>query len=914
MDASDWAHLSRLLDEALDVSVEERTRWLEALGPEDAALKTRIAGLLALAASVHAGDFLGAIPELDPGAGDDREEPERSGATVGPYRLLRELGHGGMGTVWLAERTDGLIRRAVALKLPRAAGPRAALRERMARERDILAGLTHPNIARLYDAGLTAEGRPYLALEYVEGHAVDEYCRDRGLDIPARLRVFLQVAHAVAYAHAKLVVHRDLKPSNILVTADGQVRLLDFGIAKMLEGRATSQTALTDFAGRPHTPAYASPEQIAGEPLSVASDVYSLGVVLFELLTGARPYRPRRDTPGALEEAILESEAGPPSAAASDTSIRRALHGDLDTIVLTALKKQPDQRYATVNAFADDLERFLDGRPVLARPDSRVYRLKKFVARNRVATAAAAGTLIAIIAGAGIASWQAYEARVQRNLAVRERIRADAEAEAARREARIARGNAHLTDYMTADLAIGRSTTDIEQQLERATAMVRQLYKDDQVVTVKLLFGIAGRYRQLGRVDRHRQLAGEVEGMAEAVGDEDALMQLRCWRARDLSQTGKAADARELMDRTLARLRSHVPLPVGLLNACLTDDSAIARAAGDSVRAVASIEEVRRLEEAAGIVRTDTHTDTLLSLSRTYALAGRYRDAAQSAARSVELREEIGRADTPGMMNMKMVRAAILRDGGQPNQAVAILEAELARHVARGGSPASVPALDYETGLTLVRLGRAVDALPVLARADASARQRNDAALVRAVSVARVLAWTDGGDVREATAFLKKSEPLYAQQRADRQYSSRLFLFAKAHVALASGNLAGASSAIEEARAVLDSVRNTDDPAWRFVHVAEARLALAQRRYDEAQRSADAALRLSQQQAIDPRASVFVGEDLALRAQAFQALGDITRAREDAQAAMAHFAAVASTKHPLFEIARIAAQSQVEGR
>src|SRR6185436_14101596 len=326
------------------------------------------------------------------------------GDLVGPYRLVRELGAGGMGAVWLAERADGLIQRSIALKLPHLVTPRRAeLAERMAREREILAALDHRNIAKLFDAGLTAEGQPYLALEYVEGVPIDQYVRGAGdaaaLPLEQRLRLFLQVAHAVAYAHGKLVVHRDLKPANILVTANGGVRLLDFGIAKLLDDGEARATQLTRLSGGAFTPEYASPEQILGEPLTVASDVYSLGVVLYELLTGTRPYRLKRDSLGALEEAILQAAPARPSEIAPP-ELRKALRGDLDTIVPKALKKNPAQRYATVNAFAEDLACYLQDRPVQARPDSSTYVLRKFVARNRLAVGASAATLLVIVASA----------------------------------------------------------------------------------------------------------------------------------------------------------------------------------------------------------------------------------------------------------------------------------------------------------------------------------------------------------------------------------------------------------------------------------------------------------------------------------------------------------------------------------
>src|SRR5262245_8026736 len=238
-DPAGWETLNRLLDEALELPAPEIESWLESLAPEHAGLKPRIRQLLSHAALVETGDFLNTLPKLDLGTDDLRDVPvraEQPGDVVGAYRLLRELGSGGMGVVWLAERTDGMIARPVALKLPHGAWKHTGLAERMARERSILATLSHPNIAHLYDAGVTAAGQPYLAIEYVEGQRLDVYCRERSLDVRSRLGLFAQVARAVAYAHGKLVVHRDLKPANILVNDEGQVRLLDFGLAKLLEG------------------------------------------------------------------------------------------------------------------------------------------------------------------------------------------------------------------------------------------------------------------------------------------------------------------------------------------------------------------------------------------------------------------------------------------------------------------------------------------------------------------------------------------------------------------------------------------------------------------------------------------------------------------------------------------------------
>jgi serine/threonine-protein kinase len=420
-DAPSPSALSRLLDEALELPPDERKAWIDALAPPFEDLKPRLRALLARADEVRSHDFLGTLARFEVEENDLEASPpgpkRAPGDIVGPYRLIEPLGVGGMGAVWLAERTDGFVDRPVALKLPHAERLATGLAERMARERKILAALAHPNIARLYDAGLTAEGQPYLAIEHVDGRRIDTYCNERSLGVAQRITLFLQVATAVAHAHAKLIVHRDLKPANILVTADGQVRLLDFGIAKILEEGAAGESELTRFSGRALTLEYASPEQITNEPITIASDVYSLGVVLYELLTGARPYRLRRQTRGALEEAILQDDPQPPTLVAASPEVRRALRGDLDTIILKALRKHPEDRYATVNAFVDDLERHRSGLPVSARPDGAWYRLRKFIGRNRLSVAAAATVLAAIITGSVLVAWQARVALAEKERA-----------------------------------------------------------------------------------------------------------------------------------------------------------------------------------------------------------------------------------------------------------------------------------------------------------------------------------------------------------------------------------------------------------------------------------------------------------------------------------------------------------------
>jgi serine/threonine protein kinase/TolB-like protein/Tfp pilus assembly protein PilF len=407
------ALMSRLLDEALPLDEAGRRRWLQTLSPEYEEFFPALRQAL-LPEFDQPSDWKRFVTLLDSGIGDEHAGRAATGlqpgARVGPYELIRLLGAGGMAEVWLAKRADGVFKREVALKLPALTRVRRDLEQRFARERDILAGLEHPHIARLYDAGFDPGGLPYLSMEYVQGELLTDWCDAQHLDVRERLRLFLQVLEAVQYAHERHVIHRDLKPSNILVTNAGQVRLLDFGVATLLDNDETaSQTPLTAVYGHALTPVYASPELVRGDPVDAKSDIYSLGVVLFEILTGDRPYRLNaRASSGALEQAIAAAEVSRPSTqlsqeaciarATTHEQLTRQLRGDLDLIVLKALAKDPQARYTSAAAMADDLQRYLDGKPITAQPPRWSYRLGKFVRRNRLVVSVTAAAVIVVLA------------------------------------------------------------------------------------------------------------------------------------------------------------------------------------------------------------------------------------------------------------------------------------------------------------------------------------------------------------------------------------------------------------------------------------------------------------------------------------------------------------------------------------
>lgn len=410
MDPVRWTRLKQIVGEAIELPSEDRDAFLAAACGDDAALAAEARSLLAY------DDESGQL--LDDGAAALIAENEPlAGLTLGPWRLEEEIGHGGMGTVHRAERIDGAYRQEVAVKVIRRGMDTEQVLRRFRVERQILASLGHPNIARLLDGGALPDGRPYLVMEHVDGRRIDRYCADEHLDPAARLRLFLQVCAAVSFAHQRLVVHRDLKPGNVLVDRDGNPKLLDFGIAKLLgaEGDGAEGPA-TETIARPMTPEYASPEQISGDPVTTATDVYALGVLLYELLTGQRPHSATGSRPQALLDAIRQTDPVRPSHAAP-ADVRRRLQGDLDVILLTALRKEPERRYPSVEAFAADIRRHLEGLPVLARRDSWSYRASRFLSRNVVPVTAAALVAAALVTGTLVAWHQARVARAERALA-----------------------------------------------------------------------------------------------------------------------------------------------------------------------------------------------------------------------------------------------------------------------------------------------------------------------------------------------------------------------------------------------------------------------------------------------------------------------------------------------------------------
>ncbi len=607
--AAAWPQLNRLLDEALALEAAERDGWLAALPAEHGLLKDTLARLLDVRSGLETGDFLGTLPKLDAGVLGPFASSAEAGTAVGPWRLLREIGAGGMGSVWLAERADGAYQRQVALKLPRVDWA-PGLVERMARERDILATLEHPHIARLYDAGLDVQRRPWLALEHVRGLPIDQHARDKGLDVRQRVQLLLQVCEAVAYAHSRLVIHRDLKPSNILVTDDGRVKLLDFGIAKLVQGDKAEATALTAIAGRAMTRDYASPEQVRGEALTTASDIYSLGVVAYELLTGARPYQLRRGSAAELEDAIEQAAVPLASAAAAGPALRKALRGDIDAVLHLALKKTPAERYPTVAALREDLERHLLGQPLWAQPERWRQRLRRQLWRYRWALGVAAAAsltllgglyaqlavMLALTAGVVAALWQRQVALQQRDSARAERQRATQSAEQARAEAERAQRAQERADAVAQFLAelLGEAQADTPITAADLLARAEKLAQVEGASPAQraaVLMTLADMHASYSNMGKAGELLATAEQQAQSGQDDEQLGLVRIMRA---SVTARSA-APEAGRAALEQLATQYAAQPVVAHRALFALAYLAQNNNDAVAAVAWAEQAQQM-------------------------------------------------------------------------------------------------------------------------------------------------------------------------------------------------------------------------------------------------------------------------------------------------------------------------------
>jgi len=707
--ADRWGELSARFAELLELPPAERTARLAALA-DDAPLHAELISLLAAADDV--GDRFEQSASMP---ASDAPTPEALlGRRVGQYELVREIGQGGMGTVYEAHRADDQYRKRVAIKMVSLLGDRAQALARFQRERQLLARLEHRNIAALLDGGVTPEGEPYFIMEYVEGQPIDQWCTARHLGLRERLGLFRQVCAAVQYAHEHLVIHRDLKPGNILVAEDGTVKLLDFGIAKLADPTLLGGDDLTHTGVTPMTVAYASPEQLLGGEVTTASDIYSLGVVLYELVTGVRPFGPtargalvERGVPTAPSRAVTEEAA----ASEHDTAarLRRSLAGDVDSIILMALRPEAERRYRTAQQLGDDLQRHLGGLPVLAQPDTIGYRLGKFARRNRMAVAAAALAVVALVGGTVVSMRQAQVARAERDRAVLEQQRTAQVTQFFRdvlSAAKPQESGKGTTVVEAIDLVIPRidssfrSAPDLRAAIKNtlaSTLIDMGLYdrarplmldavrlQDSLGERVSLreradgLYNLAGLETEVGSPERAESLYRRSLVMYGKVPGIDSVEIYRGMNnlANAISEQGRVAEAAEVYAKVADRI------------AALRPDVSSAVALTNYATALATlgryVEAEPRLREAAAIfTRTRGPNDmrvanALQPLAGALLFQGKYAEADSVAQRAIAIYSATLGADNPGTLAAVRMRINILADAGRCREAVPLAEGVVA--------------------------------------------------------------------------------------------------------------------------------------------------------------------------------------------------------------------------------------------
>ena len=823
-DTRHWKRLDALLEIALSLPPEERDRWVETLPAEDAPLGPTLRQMLSRA-GIETDTFMDrpvGAETLDAAAGPREDRP---GDGVAGYRLVSVLGTGGMATVWAAERQDGSVQRRIALKLPRA-GWSPGLSERLKRECAILSTLEHPHIARLYDAGVTGEGRPYLAMELIEGVPIDTYCSRHALPVRARLDLFLQVARAIAFAHARLVVHRDLKPSNILVDAAGTVHVVDFGLAKVLDEGVDPRPHLTEAVGRHLTPAYASPEQIRGEPLTVATDVYSLGVVLYGLLTGKRPYEVKRDTPAALEEAIAEADVPPASSRVEARALKGALRGDLDTILAKALRKAPLERYATMEAFAADVERHLRAEPVLARPDSVLYVAGRFVRRHRVAVTAAALVGVATILGLGGTLYQA-------RLAAEQARRAEVERDKALRELNFAEATEEFMRYLLSEQASRPLPAAV--LLQRAEKAISEQYSYHPSVQARLHIIVGQLYAQLSEYARTEAQFREGRRLALVAGDADTAAYADCALGGLMMPQAKHKEAFALVDATIARLESEPDTGGVAREYCYQQRAAMNRQAG---RAEAAAADAAAALRAMGKPRPGQEQNrAFLRLYQAYPLikSGRFGEALANFDQSRQDMARIGRTNTSSGVYITSNYFSLLVHAGQIKRAEAVYK-EAVRGLANDSS-GLLGTLQMNNLSLLLWAGRNAEALALGQELAAARSAKGDKQGEGYARLWSAIAACNDGKVAQCESLLARAEENLQPVLTPTHPTTSILDTANAQLLLAKGETAKAAERLEAAVARMAGERSP------YLMRALSWLAIAQQAAGNAAAARDSAAR-----------------------------------------------------------------------
>jgi eukaryotic-like serine/threonine-protein kinase len=850
MDASRFARVEELFQAALDLPIEQREAFLQN-SESDPNLRADVARLLRRHADSDT--------TLRSAFAAAATIPDQALGQVGPYRVLSELGVGGMGTVLLAERMLGDTRQKVALKLIRGF-PTAQARERLARERSLLAELNHPNIARLVDAGETDDHVPYLAMEYVEGTALHAFCSTHGLNLRRRLRLFVQLCRAVQHAHQRLIVHRDIKPGNILVREGGTPVLLDFGIGKLIDATDRDETATRIF-----TPAYAAPEQIAGRAVTTATDIYGLGCVLYELLSGR-----------SLHEVNIGGRIPPPSATAIDTTQGRVLRGDLDTLVCKAMHEEPERRYASAQALADDIENYLSGKPLTAAPDNLSYRARKFILRHRIASIAA----IAVLALVGVFVWRLYSER-QRAL--------QAEAHAERESQSTRRSRDFLVSLFQAAApgeSLGHALT-ARELIDRGTQKLAEDLKDEPESAARVAMTIAEVYAALG--DPKAAIESGERALVLAAGDSPDRALLRAdillVLGSEYDNTERFDEARRTTEEALALREKYAPDDRTKIAMTLTDlgNAASRRGDYDAARAYfnRAIPEFEKLPDIEPVERANV----LRGLAEVDFNAGKLPESIRDAEQSLQALATLPEQSPERLEPWRVLARAKLAHGEAP-ASTAILEHALdIAHISLGENSTKVSNVENDLAVSLNSQGRYKEAIAHLEKSIAiDEKLRPDERAATAFSIinlgsiyesrgdyekaemlmkqgiaaieaetpdepqldffrsnlARTLMFR--GDLKTARQLMERSLTGIGQRDGEKSFGYAFQVFRLARIELASGNVDAAEQTLRDCVNVIDPLLPPTHPLRAQISIVRAMIAkirgdfaTAQREYETAE-------------------------------------------------------------------------------
>ena len=852
---------SNIFAQAQSLSPESRPKFVSNACGSNKTLLDEVTSLLDAAEKSEAfferlSDKVG-LPAM---AGNSQALPENK--VIGHWRLKNVIGRGGMGAVYLAERADEQFEQQAALKILPFGLDSDAARQRFLTERQILAGLTHDNIARLLDGGVTEEGTPYFVMDYVDGVPIDVYCDNNSLSIKSRIRLFLGVLAAVAHAHARLIVHRDIKPSNVLVDSSGNVRLLDFGVAKLLRGDSgLAGAGLTVELGVAFTPEYAAPEQLLGQIVTTATDVYALGLMLYELLSGCSPRDANTiDSFAALVEAATQD---PPNASTvasnaesrgtSDESLQRALRGDLDNVLRKALSPEPEDRYTTANEFASDLKRYLDGDTVSAVPATLGYRTRKFVGRHRGGVVSALLTAMALFVSLGIATSQMLEARKQRDVALYQ-------------QQRVLASNEFLTLLM-GEVGPAGEALSLGELLDHGVTMLEQNFGENHRFLGRMYFDLATGYFSLGKTEQMVELLGRAEAAARLHNDDDLLAAALCTSARIQFRAEPDQSGAQLAEAN-ALMRGISSPSMDSFTECARANASEAGVRGDRQGAIDILRDTVATISSNPLASVRLRGLALNQLGNLYHRNGDLELAIATNAEILTVLEQAGRGATAGYLINALNRSVFLQSMGEVKSAFEIRQGLLDRMRVLQESGRAPIAFGTFYSVSLMRMARYEEALPVALDAHAAAEAAGNVnwAAQDALQIGRILTYM--GRFEEAQSRIDAAEVFYQRASAPNDRMLQAVRLARARLLLLSGDADGAQGLVAAELARLNYGKANPGPGLSSALNIAALVALAREDAAAADAYASESYSLAVDAARDPTLSANVGAPLLVRAKA----------------------------------------------